>query len=83
MSKRRQQTQQADAVYEGVVKWFSDEKGYGFIVPDNDIGRDEFFVHHTEISMDGRRRLRENQRVQFVITEGNKGPCAGSVVPLD
>ncbi len=64
---------------EGVVKWFSAEKGYGFITPD-DGGRD-LFVHHTQIQMDGYRNLEQGQRVTFEPGEGERGPQATNVVP--
>jgi CspA family cold shock protein len=61
----------------GTVKWFSDEKGYGFIVPD-DGGRD-LFVHHTNIQATGFRTLQEGQRVTYEEAEGRKGPEATQV----
>lgn len=63
----------------GVVKWFSDQKGYGFIVPDE--GGDDVFGHHTEIQGTGRRALQEGQRVEFEVTQGQKGPQATNVRP--
>jgi CspA family cold shock protein len=60
----------------GVVKWFNDAKGYGFIATDE--GR-EVFVHYSAIVMEGRKTLREGQRVEFEITEGPKGPQATNV----
>lgn len=59
---------------EGTVKWFNSEKGFGFIAPDG--GTKDVFVHHSEIEGDGYRSLQENQRVQFEITQGPKGPQA-------
>ena len=64
---------------QGSVKWFSDQKGYGFITPDN--GKD-VFVHHTAIKGDGFKTLSEGQRVEFDITEGPKGQQAANVVKL-
>ena len=61
---------------QGTVKWFNADKGYGFIAVDG--GRDEF-VHHTAIMMDGYRSLEEGQRVEFDITQGERGPQAESV----
>ena len=58
----------------GTVKWFSDEKGYGFIVPDD--GGKDLFVHHSNIDMSGFRSLREGQKVEFEPAEGKKGPEA-------
>jgi CspA family cold shock protein len=64
----------------GVVKWFSPEKGYGFITPEN--GPD-VFVHYSAIQASGYRKLEEGASVEFEITEGPKGKQASSVVPLD
>jgi cold shock protein len=64
----------------GVVKWFSPEKGYGFITPEN--GPD-VFVHYSAIQSSGYRKLEEGSPVEFEITEGPKGKQASSVVPLD
>jgi CspA family cold shock protein len=61
----------------GTVKWFNNEKGYGFIKPD-DGGRD-VFVHHTAIQMDGYRSLEEDQRVEFEVETGPKGIQAKNV----
>ena len=63
---------------DGVVKWFSAEKGYGFITPDGG-GRD-LFVHYSEIQGSGYRNLEEGQRVAFESQEGPKGPQAVKVV---
>ncbi len=64
----------------GTVKWFSDEKGYGFITPD-DVGKD-LFVHHTAVVGDGYRSLAEGARVTFDAEAGPKGPQAVNVQPL-
>jgi len=64
----------------GTVKWFSDEKGFGFITPD-DQGKD-LFVHHSAIQSDGYRSLDEGQRISFDIEQGQKGPQAANVTPL-
>jgi len=56
---------------QGSVKWFSGEKGFGFIAPDG--GGADVFVHHSSIDADGYRSLDENQRVEFEITQGKKG----------
>jgi CspA family cold shock protein len=62
----------------GKVKWFSDAKGYGFIeTPDGDV-----FVHHSDITADGFRSLREGQEVELDVVEGEKGPRARNVRPL-
>jgi CspA family cold shock protein len=62
---------------QGTVKWFNAEKGFGFITPDG--GAPDVFVHHTQIQSTGYRTLDENQRVEFDITQGPKGPQAESV----
>ena len=64
---------------EGVVKWFSADKGYGFITPDD--GGKDLFVHFNAIQGDGFRSLDEGQRVSYEATEGPKGPQATSVAP--
>ncbi len=64
---------------QGIVKWFSAEKGYGFIAVD---GGKDVFVHHSAIEMDGFRTLEEGQQVEFEITEGAKGPQAAQVQPV-
>jgi len=61
----------------GIVKWFSDAKGYGFITPDE--GSKDLFVHHSNITGDGFKSLTEGARVQFEEREGAKGPEAASV----
>jgi CspA family cold shock protein len=63
----------------GIVKWFNDSKGYGFITPDE--GGKDLFVHQTAIVGDGFRSLAEGARVQFDAAEGNKGPEAKNVTP--
>jgi len=62
---------------EGTVKWFSDEKGYGFITPDD--GSKDVFVHHTAITGEGHRTLAEGAKVTYESEEGEKGPKATSV----
>jgi CspA family cold shock protein len=63
----------------GTVKWFSDEKGFGFITPD-DSGKD-LFVHHSAIIADGYRSLAEGARVSYEAEAGDKGPKAVNVQP--
>ena len=64
----------------GTVKWFSERKGYGFIVPDD--GGKDLFVHHSEIQSEGRASLSEGQKVEYEIGKGEKGrPCATNVRP--
>ncbi|WP_229685812.1 cold-shock protein [Longimycelium tulufanense] len=65
---------------QGVVKWFNSEKGFGFISPDN--GGADVFVHYSEIQSSGFRTLEENQRVEFEVGQGTKGPQAQQVRPL-
>ncbi|HRZ66657.1 MAG: cold-shock protein [Candidatus Omnitrophota bacterium] len=64
----------------GVVKWFSNQKGYGFITPDN--GGKDVFVHHTAITGEGYKTLSEGQKVQFQIARTDKGDQASNVVKL-
>ena len=64
----------------GRVKWFNEQKGYGFITPDD--GSDDLFVHHTSIMVDGFRNLNEDQEVEFEIGQGKKGPVADNVKPI-
>jgi len=63
----------------GTVKWFSNQKGYGFITPES--GKD-VFVHHSEIQGDGYKTLEEGQQVEFEIVEGAKGEQAKNVVKV-
>jgi cold shock protein len=65
----------------GTVKWFNEEKGYGFITPEN--GSKDCFVHHSAIQMQGFKTLREGERVEFEIAQGAKGPAAENVTKVD
>ncbi|MDR2880743.1 MAG: cold-shock protein [Azoarcus sp.] len=65
------------ATQTGIVKWFNDDKGYGFITPDD--GGKDLFAHFSEIKNDGFKTLAENQRVQFEVTQGAKGPQAANI----
>jgi CspA family cold shock protein len=64
----------------GIVKWFNDSKGFGFISPDN--GKDDLFAHFSEIRADGFRTLVEGQRVSFETKQGPKGLQAANIKPL-
>ena len=61
----------------GIVKWFNDSKGYGFITPD-ELGKD-LFVHHSAITGDGFKSLPEGAKVQYDAAQGEKGPEAKNV----
>ncbi len=65
---------------QGTVKWFNAEKGYGFIAPED--GSADLFVHYSEIQSGGFRTLEEDQKVEFEVGEGAKGPQAQNVQPL-
>ncbi|MBC7294839.1 MAG: cold-shock protein, partial [Dietzia sp.] len=62
---------------QGTVKWFNAEKGYGFIAPED--GSADLFVHYSSIEGTGFKSLEENQRVEFELGEGQKGPQAQEV----
>lgn len=64
----------------GTVKWFSDQKGYGFITPDG--GEKDLFVHHTAIEGEGFRTLKEGQKVQYEVSQGAKGEQATKVTKI-
>ncbi|GAA4052318.1 hypothetical protein GCM10023063_45710 [Arthrobacter methylotrophus] len=68
------------AVATGIVKWFNAEKGFGFIAPDD--GSADVFAHYSAIASSGYRSLDENQRVQFDVVQGPKGPQAENIQPL-
>ena len=61
----------------GTVKWFNDSKGFGFITPDG--GGEDLFAHFSAITMNGFKTLKENQKVEFDVTEGPKGKQASNI----
>ncbi|AXK40395.1 cold-shock protein [Crenobacter cavernae] len=63
----------------GIVKWFNDAKGFGFITPDE--GGDDLFAHFSEIRANGFKTLQEGQRVSFEVTQGQKGLQASNIQP--
>ena len=64
----------------GTVKWFNDAKGFGFIAPED--GSADVFAHYSAIQSSGYRSLDENQKVEFDVTQGPKGPQAENIRPL-
>jgi CspA family cold shock protein len=64
----------------GTVKWFNDQKGYGFITPDE--GGKDVFVHHSSIAGEGFKTLAEGAKVEFEVAQGQKGPEAKNVVTV-
>lgn len=66
---------------QGVVKWFNDVKGFGFITPDE--GGEELFAHFSAIEMKGFKSLKEGQRVTFEVVEGPKGKQATYIKPIE
>ena len=65
----------------GTVKFFNSQKGFGFITPDS--GAKDVFVHFSGIRGTGRRDLVDNQRVEFEVVQGDRGPQASDVITLD
>ncbi len=64
----------------GTVRWFNADKGFGFIAPDD--GSADVFVHYSAIETSGYRSLEDNQKVEYTITQGPKGPQAEKVHPV-
>ena len=64
----------------GTVKWFNDDKGFGFITPEN--GQKDLFVHHSAIQGSGFKSLSEGDRVEFDAVQGQKGPAAENVAKI-
>jgi CspA family cold shock protein len=65
---------------QGTVKWFNADKGFGFIAPDD--GTPDVFVHYSAIDARGYRSLEENQKVEYTVQQGPKGPQAAQVRPV-
>jgi len=65
---------------EGVVKWFDDKKGFGFIQPDDN--SEDVFVHFSAVQAEGHKTLEEGQKVSFEVVQGEKGLRAANVLPL-
>lgn len=63
----------------GTIKWFSGQKGYGFITPDG--GGEDLFVHHSQVNTTGCEILDKGQKVEFEVGQSEKGPCATNVIP--
>ena len=74
-------------VLRGIVKWFHDKKGYGFLIPDEsskkDIGDKEIFIHYSNIVMPGHKTLTQGQEVYFEYGDGRNGPQAKNVRPVE
>lgn len=71
---------QGMATQTGIVKWFNESKGFGFITPSG--GGEDLFAHFSEIQSDGFKTLAENQKVEFEVTQGRKGLQASKIRPI-
>lgn len=78
-AKTKNERLMSEQLKNGTVKWFNDEKGYGFISQEN--GGSDVFVHFRAINGTGRRSLEEGQTVTFEVVDGQKGPQAENVTP--
>ncbi len=65
----------------GTVKWFSNERGYGFVVSDDEADETEYFVHFSYIEMDGYKTLRAGQKVSFALVDTDRGIQAQEITP--
>ena len=77
---RRGLSEQGSIMAVGKVKWFNEQKGFGFISPDD--GSDDLFVHYSSIESDGFKTLQEDQAVEYEVGQGDKGPVANNVKPI-
>jgi CspA family cold shock protein len=75
-----QEREKLKSMAQGTVKWFNEDKGFGFITPDG--ASDDVFVHYSQIQGNGYKSLAENQRVQFEVEQGAKGPQAVGVTAV-
>jgi CspA family cold shock protein len=71
---------ESNTMQTGIVKWFNDAKGFGFIKPD--AGGDDLFAHFSEVRVEGFKSLQENQRVSFEVKNGPKGLQAANITPV-
>jgi CspA family cold shock protein len=79
-TKRKKKEKEHCNMATGTVKWFNEQKGYGFITPDDE--GDDLFIHFSNIQGDGFRNLDDGQKVEFDAGQGQKGPEAQNVRPL-